>query len=343
MDNICPVCSQAIRLQQAAAAGMTLRDFMRGRLRWGSLHGHSEFSLLDGAAKVDDIIKKAKSMGQDFIAITDHGNLFGAVKAAKAAKEAGIKHIVGCELYLVPPTHSRFTKEYKKGERAYSHLVTLAKSKVGYQNLCALSSLGYQDGFYRQPRIDREILAQHREGLIITSSCVGGAIPMAAFEGDFYKAEKEMEWCMETFGTDFYVELQNHGTEIEDIAFTKMRELALKHGAQTVITTDSHFLDKEDAQTHDCLLCIGTGQLVDQANRTFKFDGTGFHYMNEDEVVAMFPHDIDSIMRAGEIADKCEDEVIEFGEVKLPYFDIPIDPDFQAWRQARGQDRWIVL
>lgn len=331
------------RVKAAEEAGLSLKDFMKGKKRWISLHGHSEFSLLDGAAKVEDIIRKAKAMGQDAIAITDHGNLFGAVKAAKAAKEAGIKYIVGCELYLAPMEHSRFFKDYKRGERPYTHLVVLAKNKAGYQNLAILSSLGFQDGFYRVPRIDHEILAQHKEGLIVTSSCVGGAIPTAVLDGDFYKAEKELEWFLKHFGDDFYVELQDHDTEVEDRAFTYMRELAQKYDIPTIVTTDAHYLDKEDAMAHDCLLCIGTGDWVDNPDRRFKFEGDGFHYMSEEEVLERFPHDVDAIYRTGEVADKIEDEVIEFGEVKLPYFVVGEDPEFDEWRAKRGYSKWVTL
>lgn len=323
---------------------MPLRDYMKGKDRFISIHGHSEFSLLDGAAKVKDIIKKAKAMGQDAVAITDHGNLFGAVKAAQAAKEAGIKHIVGSELYLAPINQSRFNKTYAKGERAYSHLVVLAKNRIGYQNLCILSSLGFSDGFYRNPRIDREVLVAHSEGLIVTTSCVGGSVPMSIWEGEFNRAESDFNWFMQTFGSDFYVELQDHGTEIEDKTFHYMREMAQKYKVPTIITTDSHYLDKEDAVTHDCLLCIGTGQWVDQPQRTFKFDGAGFHYMSEDEVVERFPNEKESIFNTGRLADKIDDEVIEFGDVKLPYFDCPTDdPEFAAWRQNKGAGKWIVM
>lgn len=330
------------RLRMAEEAGMTLKDFMKGKRRWISLHGHSEFSLLDGAAKIQDIIQKAKSMGQDAVAITDHGNLFGAVKAAQEAKKAGIKHIVGCELYLTPLGHDRFYKSYKRGEKFAHHLVVLAKNKVGYQNLCALSSFGYQDGFYRNPRIDREILKQHSEGLIVTSSCVGGPIPTAVLDGDFYRAEKDLEFFVETFGDDFYIELQNHGTEIEDVAFAYMREIAQKHEIKTIVTTDAHYLDEDDAIVHDCLLCIGTGQWVDQPDRKFKFEGEGFHYMSEQEVLNRFPHDTEAIYNTGEIADKIEDEVIEFGEIKLPYFVVGEDPEFDEWCQRRGYEAWLV-
>lgn len=333
----------AKRVLEAQGVGQTIVEYMRGKPRWISLHGHSEFSLLDGGAKIGDIIRKAKRMGQDAIAITDHGNMFGAVKAHKIAKEEGIKHIVGCEFYLTPVGKSRFEKDFKKGEKAYHHLVTLAKNKTGYQNLAKLSSMGYSDGFYRNPRIDREVLEAHKEGLIITTSCVGGSVPMNAMDGDFYKSEKDMEWFAKTFGEDFYVELQDHDTDFENQAFTYMREMAQKYDIKSVITTDAHYLDREDQTTHDALLCIGTGQWVDQPQRTFRFDGSGFHYMDEVEVKQRFPHDLDAILEAGKIADKIDDQVITFGEVQLPDFQVPTgDDEFDQWAIGKGYAKWTL-
>lgn len=332
----------AHRVAQAEAVGRSMVDFMRGKKRWGSLHGHCEFSLLDGGAKVEDIIIKAKAMGQDFVAITDHGNLFGAARAHEAAKKHGIKHIVGCEFYLTPVGKSRFDKDIKKGERAYHHMVALAMNNTGYRNLCRLSAIGYKDGFYRQPRIDREALAAHSEGIIVTSACVGGSIPMNAYDGNFYQAETDLEWFMKTFGDRFYVEVQDHGIEIEDVAFDYMRGIAQKYNLQTVVTSDAHYLNFEDYDAHDALLCIGTGQKVDQEKRTFKFDGQGYHYMSEEEIVQAFPHDKDAIYRAGEIADRCDDTVIEFGNVELPSFPVPDDTDFRRWVSMGGSDKWQV-
>lgn len=330
------------RLEEAKMMGLSLKDYMKGKKRWGSLHGHSEFSLLDGGARVRDIFLKAKQMGQDFVAITDHGNLFGAVKAHKIAQELGIKHIVGCELYITPVGRNMADKDFKKGERPYHHLVVWAKNNVGYKNLCKLVSIGYTHGFYRAPRIDREALEAHREGLIVTSSCVGGSIPSNACDGNFYAAESDLEWFLKTFGDDFYIELQHHGIEVEERAFEYMREIAQKYNIPTVITTDAHYLDETDPVNHDALLCIGTGQYVDQKDRTFKFEGTGYHYMSQEEVEAMFPYDKDAIYRAGEIADKIDDQVIDFGELKLPDFDISNDPEFEAWKAQGGVSRWLT-
>ena len=332
----------AHRVAEAEQAGMTLKDYMKGKPRWGNLHGHSEFSLLDGGAKIEDIMDKVKAMGQDFVAITDHGSMFGAVKAHAYAHKIGIKHIVGCELYLTPVGKSRFDKDFKRGERAYHHLVVLAKNEVGYRNLCQLTSLGYEEGFYRVPRVDRELLERHKEGLIVTSSCIGGSIPMNAVEGDFYKAEKDLEWMATTFGDDFYIEIQNHGTEIEDRGFTYMREVAQKHGLQMVATTDAHYLDEQDEQVHDALICIGTGQFVDDTDRKFKFEGRGFHYHAQEEVEALFPHDKDAIYTAGEIADKIDDQVIDFNSgTKMPVFEVPEDSEYQAWKKKGGYSLWL--
>lgn len=330
----------AYRTAQAEAMGQTLVDFMRGKRRWGSLHGHCEMSMLDGGAKIEDIMIKAKAMGQDFVAITDHGNLFGAVRAHQAAKKHGIKHIVGCEFYLTPVGKSRFDKDIKKGERAYHHMVALAMNNTGYRNLCKLSAIGYRDGFYRQPRIDREALEAHSEGIIVTSACVGGAIPMNAYDGNFYQAETELEFMMRVFGDRFYIEIQDHGIEIEDVAFDYMRTVAQKYNIPTVVTSDAHYLNIEDYDAHDALLCIGTGQKVDQEKRTFQFDGQGYHYMSEEEIVQAFPHDMDAIYRAGEIADRCDDSVIEFGNVELPSFPVPADKGFGEWKRKGGSPIW---
>lgn len=334
----------ASRVMEAEIHKQSFVDFMKGKQRWGSLHGHCEFSLLDGGAKIEDIMIKAKMMGQDFVAITDHGNLFGAVKAHKMAAKHGIKHIVGCEFYITPVGRSRFDKDFAKGEKVHHHMVALAKNNTGYRNLCKLSAIGYKEGFYRAPRIDRETLLAHKEGLIVTSACVGGSIPSNAYNGDFYKAETDLEFFATNFGDDFYIEVQNHGIEIEDTSFEYMRTIAQKHGIQTLVTADSHYLDVEDNNPHDALLCIGTGQKVDQEKRTFQFSGQGYHYMAEEEVIQAFPHDRDAIYTAGMIADKCDDTVIEFGSVELPSFIVPTDDkSFEMWKAREGAKQWLTL
>lgn len=328
------------RTQQAEAQGLSLVDFMKGKERWGSLHGHSESSQLDGGAKLRDIFAKAKAMGQDFVAITDHGNMFGAVKGHKLAKEFGVKHIVGCELYITDPKDTMHRREYAKGERAYNHQVVLAQNNVGYINLCKLSSLGYTHGFYRQPRIDKDALLAHKEGLIVSTSCVGGTIPQLILEGNMMQAEKEFEWYCKNFGQNFYVEVQNHGIEDEKIAFYKLREFASKYNVPIVATADSHYLNEEDMTTHDALLCLGTGQKVDDEERKFKFDGRGYWYMAEEEVFDFFGDEPQAIYNAGRIADMIDDRVIDFGSINLPHFDLPKDEEFEEYEKNGGYEIW---
>lgn len=331
-----PPYEYAHRLVEAEKAGMTLKDFMKGKPRWGSIHGHSEYSLLDGGAKIEAIMNKAKTMGQDFVAITDHGNLYGAVKANMYAKEIGIKHIVGCELYLAPYGTTRFEKSFQKGERAYTHLVTLAKNKQGYKNLSYLSSMGYLEGGYRMPRIDREILEAHKEGLIVTTSCIGGSIPQLALDGKVTQAEKDFVWFLETFGEDFYVEYQNHNIDVEKQGFEFTMFMAQKYNVPVICTTDSHYLDAQDVISHDMLLCIGMGEWVDNPDRKFRFDGTGYWYMAEEEVRTLFPNMEEAMMNTGKIADKVEDDVITYGDINLPHFEVPATNEFADWQQRGG-------
>lgn len=321
------------RVAEAEAKGMTLPQFMKGKNRWGSLHSHSEYSLLDGGAKVQQILDKAKAMGQDFVAITDHGNMFGAMKAQIYAKKIGIKHIIGCELYMAPYGRSRFDKDFKKGDKSYTHQIVLAKNKVGYHNLSKLSSLGFLEGGYRKPRIDRELLEKYHEGLIVTTSCIGGAVPQLALEGRLKEAEKEFCWLRELFGSDFYVEHQNHNIEIEKRGFEFTQFLANKYSVPTVLTTDAHYLEPWNAISHDALLCIGTGDWVDNPDRRFKFEGSGYWYHSEEEVAERFPGMQEAMYNTGRLADTIDDEVVDFGDIALPSFPIPkMDPAFEAYK-----------
>lgn len=330
------------RLAEAEAIGQSIIEYGKGKDRWGCLHGHSEGSLLDGGAKVNDIMIKAKQMGQDFVAITDHGNLYSAVRAHQSARDVGIKHIVGTEFYVTPWGLKAHEKDFAKGERAYFHLVALAMNNTGYHNLAKLSSIGYRDGYYRQPRIDRETLEAHSEGLIVTTSCVGGSIPSSIYKGDMYKAQEELEWYMKVFGDRFYIELQNHGIEVEDASFYGLRELNAQYGIKEIVTPDSHYLNIEDKIPHDALLCVGTGQKVDQEIRTFQFSGSGYHYMAEEEIHKLFPSDKQAIYETGRLADRIDDKVINLGQVKLPEFQVEESvEEFDAWVKEGGYNRWL--
>ena len=331
-----PNYQYAVRLVEAEKQGMTLKDYMKGKPRWGSIHGHTEYSLLDGGAKIEDILNKAKAMGQDFVATTDHGNMFGVVKAHKYAQKIGVKHIVGCELYLSPVGRSRFDQDFAKGERPYTHLVALAMNEVGYRNLSHLSSIGYLEGAYRQPRIDREVLEQYSEGLIVTTSCIGGSISQLALEGNLGGAEADFNWFMRVFGDRFYVEYQHHNIDIEKRGFEYGMILAQKYGVPVIATTDSHYLDQQDNITHDALLCIGVGDWVDNPNRRFQFEGTGYWYMAEEEVRNLFSGFEEAIENTGKLADRIDDQVIPFGGVALPHFEIPEDQSFKKFTQTNG-------
>lgn len=309
---------------------------LTGKDRFVPLHNHTEFSLLDGGAKIEEILRHAKAMGQDAIAFTDHGNMYGAVKANKLAKEIGIKHIVGCELYITPWGRLASDKDYKKGEKPSGHLIALAKNPEGYKNLCRLSSRAWVEGFYRRPRIDREMLKQHSGGLIVTSACIAGSICQSVMNGDIKKAEEEIEFMADLFKDDFYIEIQDHKIPEEALVMDYMRRLAKQFKISTVIGTDAHYLLKDDDQVHDALICIGTGQKVD-GERRFQFNGTGYHYMSEQEVKELFPNDLEAIYNSGRIADKIEGDVIETGHLKIPFFNIPKNKEFDNWK---GENRW---
>lgn len=316
---------------------MNLVEQNKNTKRFIGIHNHSEFSLLDGGARVKDIINHAKAMGQDSIAITDHGVMHGIVKAYKYAKEQGIKLLVGCEVYITPIGKWATDRDFKKGEKSACHMILIAKNATGYKNLCQLCSRGWSEGYYRRPRIDRHMLKEHAEGLIATSACMAGPIASAILEGEEQKAKDELQLMLQIFGEDFYLELQDHNIPEEKIAMDAIRKLAKEYNVPTVIGTDAHYLLEADDQAHDALICIGTGQKVD-GERRFKFNGSGYHYMSEQEVLQRFPNDIEAIYNTGVIADKCDDEVITIGDLQLPYFKIPKNKKFEQWE---GENKWL--
>ena len=309
------------------------------KLDFVHLHSHTEMSMLDGGARIKDIITKVHGMGQKALATTDHGNMHVSPKAHKIAHEIGIKHIVGCELYVAPWGRKAQDKKFNKGERSGYHLVCLAKDHEGYQNLCRLSSLGYTEGFYRRPRVDYDMLQEYGKGIIVTSACIGGGIPQAILEGNIELAEQQAEWFMKHFGEDFYLELQNHNIADERLVNTYLKDMAKRKGIELTVGIDAHYLNKEDAPTHDALICIGTGQKID-GERRYKFQGEGYYYMNEREVVELFPDDIEAIKTTGRIADKVADQVIKFGDIALPYFDVKQNDSFEEWKKQGAISAW---
>ena len=249
------------------------------------LHLHSEYSLLDGACRVKEIAKYVKSVGQSAVALTDHGNMYGAVEFYKACKEEGIKPIIGCEVYVAPT--SRFEKIRVKNT-PYYHLVLLAKNELGYKNLSYLVSCGFTEGFYVKPRIDLELLKEHSEGLIALSACLAGYIPTAILSGDIDAARHNIRQMLEIFGEDnFYLELQNHGISEQDIVNEELIKLSNETGAQLVCTNDVHYLDKNDAYIQSVLMAVQMNTTLEKSKNS-AFATNEFYLKTSDEMEFLF-------------------------------------------------------
>ena len=282
------------------------------------LHVHTEYSLLDGFCRIDQIAKKAKSMGQNAIAVTDHGVMYGAVAFYRACQKEGIKPIIGCEVYVAP--RSRFDKEHGI-DNNYSHLILLCKDEIGYRNLCALVSAGFTEGFYVRPRIDWELLHAHAAGLVCLSGCLAGEIPQAILNGDRNKARSRAEDLHKLFGEDFYLEIQNHGIEEEACVAEGLVELSKETGIPLVLTNDAHYLTRDDSYYQDVLMCIQTGKTVDEENR-MRFETQEFYLKTEGEMRNLFPALSEAADNTARIAERCNYN-FEFGHYHLPRFKLP--------------------
>ncbi len=282
------------------------------------LHVHTEFSLLDGACRIDSLAKKAKAMGQDALAITDHGVMYGAVAFYKACKAEGIKPIIGCEVYVAP--RGMEDKEYGL-DSDYTHLILLCKNEQGYKNLCYLESKAFTDGFYIKPRIDWELLHKHAEGLICLSGCVAGEIPQKVLIGDYEGARARALELRELFGEDFYLEIQDHGLDEEKRAAQGIISIHKETGIPLVLTNDAHYIEREDAYYQDVLMCIQMGKTVDDPNR-MRFDSKELYLKDEEEMAALFPQYPEAMANTVEIAGRCNFD-FEFGHYHLPRFKLP--------------------
>ena len=279
------------------------------------LHLHSEYSLLDGATKISELFDYVKSLGQNAVAITDHGNMGAVIKKYQAAKRAGIKLIMGFEPYICEDLKSR-DKDMKR-----YHLILLAKNLEGYQNLIRLVSIANNEGFYYKPRIDKKVLRKYSKGLICMSACIANDIAQAVISGNENKARDLIEEYIDIFGKDnFYLEVQNHGIPKEKNVVDFYQRIGKEMGLKIVATCDSHFLKKEDAYAHEVMLAIGTNGNMNDEKR-FKFDGNGYWIHSEDEMRKLFPNNKEYLDMSCEIADRCNVE-LEIGE--------PIFPDFEA-------------
>lgn len=282
------------------------------------LHVHSEFSLLDGANRIKDLPVRAKELGMDAIAVTDHGAMFGTIDFYKACKANGVKPIIGCEVYVAPRT--RFDKE-PNIDNKYYHLILLAKNNEGYKNLAKLVSLGYVDGYYYKPRIDKEILEKYHEGLICCSACLGGEIAQSILKDDLAKAEEIALWHKNIFGEDYYLEVQSNTLREQILVNQKLVELARKLNISLVATNDSHYLKKEDYYNHEVLLCIQTGKRMTDEDR-MKFQTNDFYIKSPEEMKEFFKNIPEALENTVKIAEKCNVD-FEFGHTILPNYDVP--------------------
>src|SRR3954470_13500051 len=285
------------------------------------LHLHTEYSLLDGACRLDRLVDKAHELKFSSLAITDHGVLFGAIDFYKAALEKGIKPIIGCEVYVAPG--SRLEKKASGGGRdVYNHLVLLAKDEVGYKNLIKLATSAHLEGYYYKPRIDKEILAANKEGLIALSGCLASEIPEAIAKDDLKKAREAIDWFKQTLGAEnFYLELQNHGIAEQAKVNKQLIPWAKEFGLKCVATNDVHYVNKADSGAHDCLICIGTQSLLSDTKR-MKYTQEQFYLRSAEEMKARFAEAPEAVQNTIEVAERCKLE-IEFNKLHYPVFHPP--------------------
>jgi len=282
------------------------------------LHVHSEYSLLDGANRIKDLPVRAKELGMNAIALTDHGVMYGVIDFYKACKKEGIKPIIGCEVYVAP--RSRFDKE-PNIDNKYNHLILLAKNNQGYQNLSKLVSIGFIDGYYYKPRIDLEMLEKYHEGLICLSACLAGSVNQAIISGDMEKAEETALWYKNLFKDDYYLEMQNNGIKEQVLANQKLVELGKKLDIPLVGTNDAHYLKKEDAYNHEVLLCVQTGKKITDLDR-MKYETEELYIKSPEEMSEFFKNIPEAIENTEKVAQKCNVE-FEFGNTILPNYDVP--------------------
>lgn len=293
------------------------------------LHLHTEYSLLDGCCRINKLIDAVAAKGQTAVAITDHGVMYGAIDFYKAAKKKGIKPIIGCEVYVAP--RSRFDKQ-KAFDGQYSHLVLLCENNQGYQNLIKLVSAGFTEGFYSKPRVDRELLQQHHEGLIALSACLAGEIPNAILNNDYKKALDTAVWYKNIFGADnYFLEVQNNGIPEQQTVNAYIEKISRETGIPMVATNDVHYIEKDDSFMHKVLLCIQTGTKIGDKG-ALEFKTQEFYLKTEQEMREAFPNLPDAIQNTQKIAERCNVE-FEFGKIKLPFFDTGGEDHFEYFRR----------
>lgn len=302
--------------------------------RFSHLHCHTQYSLLDGAARIHTLLERAAECGIEAVAITDHGNLFGVPEFYRTAEKLGVRPIIGCEFYLTP------TSRHDRSERTRYHQVLLAKNEVGYHNLIQLSSLSYLEGYYYKPRIDHELLKQYHEGLIATTCCLQGEIPQTILHKGEEAARKIFEWYLELFGDDYYIEIQDHGLPDQKKVNATLLRWARAYGVPVIATNDVHYVDRSDAEPHDVLLCLQTGKDMSDPNR-MRFDNDQFYLKSPAEMrqallADIEPRLVDEMMAiTGEVADKCRFQ-LPTGKLLMPHY--PIPPEYNGDMDAYLRD-----
>ena len=290
------------------------------------LHVHTEYSLLDGSNKINEYVARVKELGMDSAAITDHGVMFGCIDFYRAAKAAGIKPILGCEVYVAPG--SRFDKEIGREEDRYYHLVLLAENQEGYQNLMKIVSAGFVDGFYYKPRVDLEILEKYHEGIIALSACLAGEVARSITKGFYEESKKAALRYEEIFGKgNFFLELQDHGIPEQHRVNQQLVRMSRETGIELVATNDIHYTYSTDAEAHDILLCVQTGKRLQDEDR-MRYEGGQYYVKSVEEMAALFPYAPQALENTHKVAERCNVE-IEFGVTKLPKFDVP--EGYTAW------------
>ncbi len=298
-------------------------------MAFAHLHVHTEYSLLDGSNKIKECVSRVKELGMNSVAITDHGVMYGVIDFYRAAREAGVKPILGCEVYVAP--NSRFDKETTGGEERYHHLVLLAENNTGYANLMKIVSKGFTEGYYYRPRVDMEVLEQYHEGIIALSACLAGEVPRYIEKGLIEEAKKVALRYEACFGKgNYFFELQDHGIAMQQTVNQALLRMSRELDIPLVATNDVHYTREEDAQAHDILLCIQTGKVVTDENR-MRYDGGQYFIKSEQQMKELFPYALEALENTQKIADRCNVE-IEFGVTKLPHFDVP-----------EGYDSWTYL
>jgi len=302
--------------------------------RFSHLHCHTQYSLLDGAARIQTLLERAAEYEIEAVAITDHGNLFGVPEFYRTAEKIGIQPIIGCEFYLTP------TSRHDRNERTRYHQVLLAKNETGYRNLIKLSSLSYLEGYYYKPRIDHELLTQYHEGLIATTCCLQGEIPQTILHKGEEAARKLFEWYLELFGEDYYIEIQDHGLPEQKKVNAILLRWAQEYGVKVIATNDVHYVDRTDFEPHDVLLCLQTGKDMSDPSR-LRFDNDQFYLKSPAEMrqallADIEPRLVDEMMaNTGEVADKCRFQ-LPTGKLLMPHY--PIPPEYNGDMDAYLRD-----